>query len=424
MFHPLKVILRFQTILCLLISFLATMLFCTMIPAAQAPPRNGLAAIDGVLAAAVKARMSPGAVAIVADKERVLYLGAAGLMNTRTRKAMRTDAIFRIASMTKPVTAVAVMMLQEQGKLSIEDPVSRYLPALANIEVIDKYDESTGAYTTRKPAQELRIRHLLSNTSGFGYAFSSPMLKKIRDRTRKSTEETPLLHDPGARWTYGISAKLLGQIVEKVSGVGLDQFFNARIFEPLGLHDTFYLVPKVKLSRVATVNHRDAKGGFAETANPSALGSRAVGDGGLFSTAPDYATFLQMLLNEGKWHQVTLLTPGSVIAMTENQIGEIFVETQKTTDPAESKDFPFNAGIDKFGFAFQIAAGRAGEDVDSSILRSPGSYSWGGSYNTHFWVDPVRQVVAVLMMQVTPFYDDGAMNLLREFERTIGQNIR
>jgi CubicO group peptidase (beta-lactamase class C family) len=282
--------------------------------------------------------------------------------------------------------------------------------------VIDTYNGKTGAFTARKASQTLRIRHLLSNTSGLGYAFSSPMLKAIRVRTGKATEQLPLLHEPGTEWTYGMSAKLLGQIVEKVSGVGLDQFFNTQIFQPLGLKDTFYLVPGAKLSRVTTNHHRDARGGFTETPNPSRLGSRAAGDGGLFSTAADYATFLQMLLNEGKWRQTTLLQPESVRAMTENQIGDIFVQTQQTTDPAASKPFPFGAGRDKFGFGFQIA----GFNSDNPDLRSPGSYSWAGSDNTHFWVDPARQIGVVVMMQTTPFYDEGAMKMVEEFERAVG----
>ena len=375
--------------------------------------------LDAVLTSGVQQRLAPGVVATVVNKERVLYLGAAGQMNVRSRKAMGTDTIFRIASMTKPVTAVAIMMLQEQGKLSVEDPVAQYLPAFANVTVIDTYDERTGAFTARKPQQTLRIRHLLSNTSGFGYAFSSPMLRAIRGKTGKATEQLPLLHEPAAQWTYGMSAKLLGQIVEKVSGVGLDQFFTTRIFQPLGLKDTFYLVPKAKLSRVATVNHRSGNGGFTETANPSQLGSRAAGDGGLFSTAADYAIFLQMLLNEGKAGQTLLLQPESVRAMTTNQIGDVFVQTQHSTDPGQSKDFPFGAGRDKFGFGFQIA----GVIDGNSDLRSPGSYSWAGSDNTHFWVDPARQIAVVVMMQTTPFYDEGAMKLLEDFERAVGRSL-
>jgi methyl acetate hydrolase len=375
--------------------------------------------LDTVLNAGVQQRMAPGAVAIVVNKERVLYLGAAGQMNVRGRKAMRPDTIFRIASMTKPVTAVAIMMLQDQGRLSVDDPVAQYLPAFRNLTVIDTFDARTGSFTTRKPSQTLQIRHLLSNTSGFGYAFSSPMLKAIRNKTGKATDQLPILHEPGSQWTYGMSSKLLGQIVERVSGIGLDQFFRTRIFQPLGMKDTFYLVPGAKLSRVATVNRRNARGEFTESANPSRLGSGAAGDGGLFSTAADYAAFLQMLLNDGKAGQTNLLQPESVRAMTANQIGDIFVQTQQTTDPTASNPFPFGAGRDKFGFGFQIA----GVNDGNPDLRSPGSYSWAGSDNTHFWVDPKRQIAVVVMMQTTPFYDEGAMKLVEEFERAVGRGF-
>src|SRR5262249_32289687 len=155
----------------------------------------------------------------------------------------------------------------------------------------------------------------------------------------------------------------------------------------LGLKDTFYIVPYAKLGRVATVHHRNDKGVLVEAANPPRMGSRAAGDGGLFSTAADYATFLQMLLNEGKVRQTALLQKESVRAMTSNQIGDIFVETQRTTDLRISRPFPFGAGRDKFGFAFQIAS----PNDENPDLRSPGSYSWAGSDNTHFWVDPTRQ---------------------------------
>jgi methyl acetate hydrolase len=373
--------------------------------------------LDAVLTRSVQQRRAPGVVAIVVGKDRVHYLGAAGQMNVGTRKPMRTDAIFRIASMTKPITAVAIMMLQEEGKLTVEDPVAQYLPEFSNVTVLDTFDARSRAYTARKPAQTLRIRHLLSNTSGFGYAFSNAVLKGMRERTGKATEQLPLLHEPGAQWTYGMSARLLGQIVEKVTGSGLDQFFNARIFQPLEMKDTFYLVPNAKLSRVPTVNRRNSRGGFTETANPPRLGSRAVGDGGLFSTAADYAIFLQMLLNGGKGSRATLLGPESVRAMTTNQIGDIFVETQESTDPSQSRSFPLGAGRDKFGFGFQIAGPRA-------EMRSPGSYSWSGSNNTHFWVDPVREIAVVLMMQTTPFYDEGAMKLMEEFEQAVRQGAQ
>jgi methyl acetate hydrolase len=380
-------------------------------------PQN--AALDAVLAAGIQGNKAPGIVAIVVDKEKILYLGAAGKMNVRARRVMRTDAIFRIMSMTKPVTAVAVMMLQESGKLSVDDPVAKYLPELRDAMVVDTVDLQTGMYTMRPPTQQLLIRHLLSNTSGFGYAFANPTLKAIHDRRPIATERLPMLHDPGTQWTYGMSARLAGQIVSKVSGVALDKFFADRIFKPLGLKDTMYLVPSAKMNRVPTLSHRNSKGVLVETPNPSKVEYKAAGDGGLFSTASEYATFLQMLLNEGTLRGVRLLQPESVRAMVTNQIGDVFVQTQQSTDLATSLPFPFGAGRDKFGFAFQIA----GESGDPE-LRSAGSYSWSGSDNTHFWVDPVRGIAAVVMMQTTPFYDEGAMQLVEEFERAVGREFR
>jgi CubicO group peptidase (beta-lactamase class C family) len=410
--------MSFWPVRCLLIGTLTATLLTAQTAPPAGPAVNSIPALNAVLATGVQQHFAPGVVAVVVNQEKVLYTGVAGQLNARAHRPMRPDAIFRIASMTKPFTAVAIMMLQEEGKLSVEDPVSKYLPAYGDVEVLDAFDENTGVFTSRKPEKELLLRHLLSNTSGFGYAFSSPTLKIMRDKTHKATEQLPLLHEPGAQWTYGMSAKLLGQVVEEVSGMSLDQFFNTRIFQPLDLKDTFYLVPAAKLSRVATMNHRNQVGTLVEKRNPPRLGSRAAGDGGLFSTAGDYARFLQMLLNNGKAGNATLLSEESVRAMIQNQIGDIFVQTQETTDPAVSLPFPFGAGRDKFGFAFQLAAANSDSD-----FRSAGSYSWAGSNNTHFWVDPARQIAVVVMMQLTPFYDEGAMKLLENFERAVGRNL-
>jgi CubicO group peptidase (beta-lactamase class C family) len=383
----------------------------------QTPPQS-LASIDRILKDAVSSGTVPGVVTLVVGKDRILYKGAAGQMNVARRKAMQDDTIFRIQSMTKPLTAVAIMMLQEEGKLSVEDPASKYIPALKEPLVLTSFDSKTGTFATRKASQEILIRHLLSNTSGLGYSFSNPTLKAMIDRTGKPPDELPLLHDPGSEWTYGMSAKVLGKIVEKVSGVALDQFFNTRIIRPLGMTDTFYLVPDGKSARVATVSRRE-KTRLVESANPARMGSRAMGDGGLYSTAPDYARFLQMLLNEGQWRGAPLLHKESVEQMTRNQIGDVIVQTQPTTDLTLSLPFPSGAGRDTFGFGFQIAAAT---DVDSP-MRSPGSYSWSGSYNTHFWVDPHREAAVVVMMQIAPFYDEQCMKLVADIETAVGRTL-
>jgi CubicO group peptidase (beta-lactamase class C family) len=385
---------------------------------AQPAPEESLAAIDEILQQAVRRGDVPGAVVMVASKDRILYQGAAGVMNAAAKRTMRTDAIFRIQSMTKPFTAAAILMLQEEGKLSVEDPASKYLPALKDRGVVASLDEGTGTFTTRRANGEVLIRHLLSNTSGFGYSFSNPALKAMVANAGKPPEELPLLHDPGAQWTYGMGAKLLGQIVEKVDGRTLDAFFDARIFKPLGLTDTFYLVPDAKRARVATLNRRDGAR-LAEAANPARMGSRAMGDGGLYSTAGDYMRFLQMLLNDGRG-DVALLRKESIEEMTRNQIGELFVRTQQSTDPKISLPFPFGAGRDTFGFGFQIAAA----NPEMPLLRSAGSYSWSGSDNTHFWVDPGRGVAAVVMTQLTPFYDERCMKLVSDVEEAVGRALR
>jgi CubicO group peptidase (beta-lactamase class C family) len=340
-------------------------------------------------------------------------------MDAGKKKPMSKDAIFRIASMTKPVTSVAIMMLAEQKKLSLDDPVSKYLPAFREREVIATFNPSDATFTTKKAAREVLIRHLLTNTSGLAYPFSNDMANRLQKKLNKPPEELPLLYEPDTRWTYSGSTKVLGQVVEKITGAGLDRFYEERIFRPLELQDTSFAVPAGKVSRVVTI-HRRENGKLVETPNPETIQSPVAGDGGLNSTAADYIKFLQMFLNEGKSRGATLLGKDSIQVMAKNQIGDVIVQTQTTTDPARSQDFPIGAGRDKFGFGFQITT----SNKENPNLRSPGSYTWAGIYNTHFWVDPNRQIVAVIMMQVLPFYDDACMKLYQDVEAAIGRNLR
>ena len=208
--------------------------------------------------------------------------------------------------MTKPVTSVAVMMLVEQGKLSLDDPVSKYLPTFTDREVIATFNPTDATYTTKKAGKEVLIRHLLTNTSGLAYTFSNDMSNRLQQKTGKPAEELPLLYEPGTRWTYSGSTKVLGQVVEKISGVTLDRFFEERIFKPLELQDTSYAVPAAKVARVVTTHRREA-GKLVETPNQERIQSPVAGDGGLNSTAADYIKFLQMFLNEGQSRGATLL---------------------------------------------------------------------------------------------------------------------
>jgi methyl acetate hydrolase len=380
---------------------------------------NAAAEVDAILQRAVQQGTVPGVVAVVANKDRILYQGAFGLMDVGKQKSMPKDAIFRIASMTKPVTSVAVMMLVEQGKLSLDDPVSKYLPSFKDREVIATFNATDASYTTKRTTRDLLIRHLLTNTSGLAYAFSNDVSNQLQQKSGKPAEELPLLYEPGTKWTYSGSTKVLGQVIEKITGAGLDRFLDDRIFKPLELQDTSYGVPADKVARVVTT-HRRENGKLVETPNPDSIQSPVAGDGGLNSTAGDYIKFLQMFLNEGTWRGTTLLRKTSIHTMTKNQIGDVVVQTQTTTDPARSQNFPIGAGRDKFGFGFQITT----SNKENPDLRSPGSYTWAGIYNTHFWVDPKRQIAAVIMMQVLPFYDDGCMKLYQDVEAAIGKNLK
>jgi len=406
----------------LLVVVLAIVFSAVAAPAPSGLPAltpNGTSEINAILQRAVQQGVVPGVVVMVANKDRVLYEGAFGLMDIGKQKPMQKDTIFRIASMTKPVTSVAVMMLQEQGKLSVEDPVSKYLPAFKDREVLANFNPADATYTTKKAGKEVLIRNLLSNTSGLAYTFANSTSDKLQRKLNKPAEDLPLLYEPGARWTYSGSTKVLGLVIEKIVGQSIDKYYDEHIFKPLGMQETWYSVPDAKASRVVTIQRRE-NGKLAEQANPEKIQSPVAGDGGLNSTAADYIKFVQMFLNNGKAGNATLLRKESIQAMTKNQIGDVIVQTQETTNPALSQNFPIGAGRDKFGFGFQLTA----SNKENPSLRSPGSYTWAGIYNTHFWVDPKREIAGVIMMQVLPFYDAAAMKIYQDVEAAIGKNLK
>ena len=376
--------------------------------------------IDADLEHAVRETHIPGIVAMVADADGVLYSGAFGAQDVGNAVPMSKDSIFRLASMTKPVTSVAVMMLVEAGKLRLDDPAGKFLPAFEHSEVFETFDDLDKTYTSRPAKTPVTIRHLLTHTSGLGYGFSNPILARLLGGDpAASAVKYPLLFDPGTKWTYGESTRVLGQIVEKVSGEPLEQFFRERIFEPLGMQDTFYTVPAAKRDRVVTVHRTTQWGKLVEMPNPDVVTSPAFGDGGLSSTAADYVKFMQMFLNHGRAPKgKRLLSEKSVELMGSNEIGPLHVELQPTTDRTLSEPFPLGGGRDTFGFGFQIT----GEHNDPDA-RSPGSMSWAGIYNTEFWIDPKRGVCAVLLMQYLPFVDNTAIQTLQGFERDVYEGL-
>jgi CubicO group peptidase (beta-lactamase class C family) len=355
----------------------------------------------------------------VVDADGTLYTGAFGRQDAANDVPMATDTIFRIASMTKPVTSVAVMMLVQEGDIGLDDPVANYLPAFEGKEVIDTFNAADKTYTTRPAAGPITIRHLLTHTSGLGYAFSNHTLAVLASsEPGGSVASLPLLHDPGTRWTYGESTRVLGSLVEEVSGQPLDEFLSERIFVPLGMSDTFYTVPAAKTARVTTV-HRTTPEGLVETPNTPEITSPVFGDGGLSSTAADYGKFIQLFLNDGRApNGVRLLSEATVRLMGQNHTGSVRVELQPAAIPALSEPFPLGAGRDTYGLGFQIT----GEHSDL-FTRSPGSMSWAGIFNTEFWIDPRRGIGGVLLMQYLPFYDAAAIATLQGFEHRVYEGL-
>ncbi len=381
---------------------------------AQTSPASS--AIDASLRAAVERKDVPGVVALVTDRERVLYRGAFGVADVSTGRPLTQDAMFRIASMTKPVTSVALMQLVEQGKVGLDDAAETYLPELKDVKVIEAFDAKTGDYKLRPAARPPTVRHFLTHTSGLAYPFTSPIWRDLKPQAGDSFPfGGPLLFDPGERWHYSTSTDVVGKLVETVSGQKLEDYFHEHIFVPLKMNDTSYSVPEGKERRMAAQQQRAGAqmDGAVELQNPQpALTIDApIGGGGLASTADDYGRFMRMLLNGGTLDGARVLKAETVALMGQNQIGAVIVPALKSALP-RSADFTFIAdGRDKWGFGFLITV----DQVPGK--RSPGSLSWGGINNTFFWIDPARGIGGVIMMQYLPFADARALATYDAFER-------
>jgi CubicO group peptidase (beta-lactamase class C family) len=350
-----------------------------------------------------------GAVTMVVRRGHVAWFKAQGMADREAGKAMHTDNIFRICSMTKPITSTAVMMLYEEGRFLLEDPVSKYLPEFKNPKVLVK--PASGASYTIPATREITIRDLLRHTSGITYQWNEVLGPLYRDAnvagglapydgtiadSTKRLAGVPLLFNPGDKWEYGLGVDVLGRLVEVVSGQPLDEFFRTRIFEPLGMKDTYFYPPDNKLDRLVTaytyyddkgLNRFDTpitEGPFTYSANypvhaPKKLFS---GGAGLVSTAADYARFSQMILDGGKVGDTHLLSRMSVELMTHDQLGKIDA----------------NMG---FGLGFGIS----GVKAPLSELGSPGEYAWGGFFYTEFSIDPKEQMIVIFMGQLHPAGD-------------------
>jgi CubicO group peptidase (beta-lactamase class C family) len=258
----------------------------------------------------------------------------------------------------------------------------------------------------------------LTHTSGIGYGFSSPTLTKIMQKSKQTELDLPLLFDPGESWAYGASTRVLGNVVEVISGQKIDAFLESRILQPLGMHDTSYLVPTTKYPRVVSVNARGTDGKFVERPMPATLPALVQGDGGLYGTASDYGLFLRMLLNRGTLGDKRILSEKSAKTMLESHTGNVVVKEQESANQSLSRNFPVGAGKDRWGLGFQLAAERLPN------RRTPGSGTWAGIFNTHFFIDPSRDIGVVVMMQTLPFYDEASMKVYAGVEEAIYKNLK
>jgi methyl acetate hydrolase len=382
------------------------------------PPRklSPTGGIDAILQSGAKARSVPGVVAMAATNEAVIYQGAFGVRAMNASAAMSTDTVFRIASMVKLLTSVAAMQLVERNKLNLDDPAAKVDPSLDGLQVLTGFD-AQGVPQLRPARRPVSLRDLLTHTSGFSYQLWDAHVARYLKAALKDPKlpRTPLAFDPGAGWAYGGSLDRVGRLVEIVSGKGLDSYFRDHICGPLGMKDTGFTISEEQRAREASLHIRKADGGLAvQPFEARGIPKTFSGGGGIYSTAPDYLRLLQALLNGGAIGRERILEPGSVLAMSTNQTGDLAAGIMKTTNPALSNDVDFFPGVHlrwSLGHMINLDPVKDG--------RKAGSLTWAGLYNTYYWVDPASRVAAVIMMQILPFADAPALKLYRQFERGI-----
>jgi len=376
---------------------------------------NGVARIDNVLRSGIAQRKIPAAVAMAATGNKILYSGAFGTRDT-SGVLVRADSIFAIASMTKAITTTAALQLVEQGKLTLDEPVAKYLPKLANLEVLDGFD-SSGAPKLRPARTPVTLKHLLTHTSGFCYDVWDADAFRYTSQLKGSPPTVPpLIFEPGARWQYGTGIDWAGRIVEAISGMNLEQYFQAKILGPLEMPDTSYILPASKFDRLVSDYQRQPDGTLKQEPRKMPTPPKQYGGGGgLFSTTGDYVRFMQMILGKGRGtNGARILQPKTVESMEINQIGALTAGKMKSQRPETSSDVDIQPGFtEKWGLGFLIntTAYQGG--------RSAGSLAWAGLFNTFYWIDPKRSFCAVIMMQFLPFVDKEAVGLLNDFEHAV-----
>jgi methyl acetate hydrolase len=372
--------------------------------------------LDDILKSAVEAREVPGVVAMAATDKSIVYEGAFGPRSAGAPMKMSSDTVFRIASMVKLLTSVAALQLVERGKLRLDEPAEKVDPSLASPLVLTGFDDK-GVPQLRPAQKPLTLHNLLTHTSGFSYPlWDAEIVRYLKcEHKDQKLPRKPLAFDPDTRWSYGSSIDKVGQLVEIASGMPLDRYFHEYITGPLGMRDTAFNIDASQHSREASVHRRNADGSFKpEPPEKPAVNTVFLGGGGIYSTAPDYLTLLQALLNGGSLRGADILKPQTVALMSENQIGDIEAGIMKTTNPGLSCDVDFFPGIRKrWSFGHMITLDPVKEG------RKAGSLTWAGLLNTYYWIDPASGIAGVIMMQMLPFADPRALGLYRRFERGV-----
>ncbi len=359
--------------------------------------------IDAMLQNAVAEGEVPGAVALIARNGRIVFHKAYGMADNATGRTLKKDDIFRIASQTKAITSTAVMMLWEEGKFRLDDPISKYIPEFKNPQVLKNFRYGDTTYTTEPAGREITIRHLLTHTSGLGYGMidGDERFKMIYGKAGvtdlfttedisigesvKKLAKLPLHHKPGEKYTYSEGLDVLGYFVEVVSGMPFDEFLQKRLFDPLGMKDTYFYLPSEKADRLVSVQQKiDGEWKpwpvtFYDPAYP-VKGARRFfsGGAGLSSTAKDYATFLQMYLNGGELNGTRILSRTTIESMMSNQVEELLGDEEQY-------------GL-AFGLLTKQGQGRGGRG-------SEGTFRWGGYFNTQYFADPKENIIGIIMKQ-------------------------
>ncbi len=373
--------------------------------------------IQGVLERAVTAGHAPGMAAAVITPTGETLFAAAGSRAAAGSEPMTVDTVFWIASCTKAITSVAAMQLVERGLIGLDDPVGGWLPALATPEILVGFD-AVGAPITRPATKSITLRHLLTHTSGLAYAFFSENLARYLSVTGQTmpidvASNIPLMFEPGTGWQYGVSTDWVGQLVEAISGQGLDAYVAGHILEPLGMSDTNFFPPDSQAGRRAAV-HTRREGGFDLAAFPTPTTAYpAMGGGGLYSTVGDYLRFLTAMVGGGAAPDgARILQADSVALMASNQTGDLEAGSLKTAHTYLSLDFSPLPGVAKrFGLGFMR------NETPGPAGRSAGSLAWAGLANCYYWADPTTGAAGVLFSQLFPFADPKILETFEALER-------